>query len=498
MSSGVQIGSLAVGTSVFADFNGSKTEFIIVHQGKPSSLYDESCNGTWLLKKTYVSQSDVSASVFNPTGAGTSRNCFKDSNIYSTLNGTILNLFGDSIKSAIKTAKIPYTLSDYNGTVKGGSEGLSSKVFLLSGYEVGFTTYKVDSKERLPADGAKLSYFESGEGSSACEKRLFCNSYGSATIWWLRSPDATYHNHVICVKDTGACTMLEYTSTRSIRPAVILDSSALVDTSDYSILGLPSKKHKTLIGGTGYEIKGGRTLVGGTGYSISKGRTLVGGTGYDIAFGIPLGSIAEGTVVYVNENGSPAAFYVAKHNYESELNGDGRTLLVRKDCYDLRNWGKVPTENRLSWEDSTILPWLNSDYLELLDSKIKSVIGSTKYHYSYVYYNTSTGKDLVRNRTRSDAVFLLSMKELGVTSYSDGTTALPIASKLKPAYYNGSAVDQWTRTPTKGVYTNAEIVTKVLNAISSTKRVSDTAGARPALSLPAETMVNQGTYLITG
>lgn len=266
----------------------------------------------------------------------------------------------------------------------------------------------------------------------------------------------------------------------------------------YIVKEEPPKNHKTLVGGTAYDISGGRMLVGGTGYSISKGRTLVGGTGYDIAFGIPLGSIAEGTVVYVNENGSPAAFYVAKHNYESGLNGDGRTLLVRKDCYDLRSWGKVPTEDRLSWEDSTILPWLNSDYLELLDSKIKSVIGSTKYHYSYVYYNTSTGKDLVRNKTRSDAVFLLSMKELGVTSYSDGTTTLPIASKLKPAYYNGSAVDQWTRTPTKGDYTCAEIVTKVLNAISSKKRVSDTAGARPALSLPAETMVNQGTYLITG
>lgn len=266
----------------------------------------------------------------------------------------------------------------------------------------------------------------------------------------------------------------------------------------YIVKEAPPKNHKTLIGGTGYEILGGRTLVGGTGYSISKGRTLVGGTGYDIAFGIPLGSIAEGTVVYVNENGSPAAFYVAKHNYESGLNGDGRTLLVRKDCYNLRNWGKVPTEDRLSWEDSTILPWLNSDYLELLDSKIKNVIGSTKYRYSYVYYNTSTGKDLVRNRTRSDAVFLLSMRELGVTSYNDETTTLPIASKLKPAYYNGSAVDQWTRNPTKGDYTCAEIVTKALNAISSKKRVSDTAGARPALSLPAETMVNQGTYLITG
>ena len=39
---------------------------------------------------------------------------------------------------------------------------------------------------------------------------------------------------------------------------------------------------RTLVNGTGYDIKNGRTLVNGTGYSIRKGRTLVNGTGYDI------------------------------------------------------------------------------------------------------------------------------------------------------------------------------------------------------------------------
>lgn len=42
--------------------------------------------------------------------------------------------------------------------------------------------------------------------------------------------------------------------------------------------------HKTLIGGTAYDTKGGRALVGGTVYEIKKGRTLVGGTGYDVGF----------------------------------------------------------------------------------------------------------------------------------------------------------------------------------------------------------------------
>ena len=43
--------------------------------------------------------------------------------------------------------------------------------------------------------------------------------------------------------------------------------------------------HKTIIGGTVYEVKGGKCLVNGTVYSIKKGRTLIGGTGDDIPFG---------------------------------------------------------------------------------------------------------------------------------------------------------------------------------------------------------------------
>lgn len=42
--------------------------------------------------------------------------------------------------------------------------------------------------------------------------------------------------------------------------------------------------HKTLIGGTAYEISGGKTLVGGTAYSIKNGKTLIGGTAYEMGF----------------------------------------------------------------------------------------------------------------------------------------------------------------------------------------------------------------------
>ena len=42
--------------------------------------------------------------------------------------------------------------------------------------------------------------------------------------------------------------------------------------------------HKTMVGGTAYEVSGGKTLVNGAAYNIKDGKTLVGGTAYEIGF----------------------------------------------------------------------------------------------------------------------------------------------------------------------------------------------------------------------
>lgn len=42
--------------------------------------------------------------------------------------------------------------------------------------------------------------------------------------------------------------------------------------------------HKTLVGGTAYEISGGTTLIDGTVFSIKNGKTLLGGTVYEVGF----------------------------------------------------------------------------------------------------------------------------------------------------------------------------------------------------------------------
>lgn len=97
------------------------------------------------------------------------------------------------------------------------------------------------------------------------------------------------------------------------------------------------KKHKTLIDGTGYEIKSGRVLIAGTGYDIKKGRTLIGGTGYDIKLGVPVGELAVGSSVYMNVNGVRTEFIVGHQgnltlSYSDSQFSSG-TWLLMKDVY---------------------------------------------------------------------------------------------------------------------------------------------------------------------
>lgn len=66
--------------------------------------------------------------------------------------------------------------------------------------------------------------------------------------------------------------------------------------------------------------------VGGSAHKVKKGYIGVNGVArLFFTSGKPLSQYAEGAIIKINEGGKPAEFYVAKHNYESSLNGNGRT-----------------------------------------------------------------------------------------------------------------------------------------------------------------------------
>lgn len=194
-----------------------------------------------------------------------------------------------------------------------------------------------------------------------------------------------------------------------------------------------------------------------------------------------LGNKATGSIIKLKENGTLVDFYVACHNYEQSLNGAGRTLVVRKDVYDQRAWH---SSNVNAWASCTMRSWLNSTYKALLDADIQEAMGTTTYRYT-----PGNGNNTVT--TRSDAVFLLSLTELGQShTYANVEgSALPIASTLQIAYQGGSATTQWTRSPTTNNTNNAWRLGSN-GGINYYSYCANTYGSRPAFTLPSSLYVS--------
>ena len=258
----VALSSKAVGSIVKIKVNGTLRDFIVVQQGKPSSIYDESCNGTWLLMKDlYESRQWHSSNV----------NDYANSTIHKWLNNEFLNLIDANIRAQIRQAKIPYRPgSGTSMSVNSGANGLSAKIFLLSNIEVGGQT----DWSYMPHDGARLAYFEYGTGTSANNKRLaYLN--GSAAFWWLRSPGTGNSDYAWYVYSNGSSNSTGRCSdSYGIRPALILPSSLLVsDDGSVSTNTAPTTPSSISVPSS---IQGGSTITVSWGASTDKESNLEG------------------------------------------------------------------------------------------------------------------------------------------------------------------------------------------------------------------------------
>nr|DAU19959.1 MAG TPA: tail protein [Caudoviricetes sp.] len=146
------------------------------------------------------------------------------------LRDTYINYL--NISSIVKSVKIPYAQGLSTSTVYTGASGLTSTAFLLSCYELGWTT---NDNYRIPVDGAKLSYFDSGTGDSANTKRVaYMNGhYEEAPIyravWWTRDPNTSNSTDVFYVASDGSYTYSSATGECYIRPCFIIPSDTEVD-----------------------------------------------------------------------------------------------------------------------------------------------------------------------------------------------------------------------------------------------------------------------------
>lgn len=212
VASGTPIGNVAVGDIIQLRENLVPVDYIVVHQGRPSSSYDTSCDGTWLLRQDIAENRVWDSGNFN---------VLESSDIQSYLNNTWINRYDTDIRNAIKRVKIPYRQNGGSGgTDRNGANGLSCKIFLLSGKEVGWDS---SDNRYFPNDGAKLSYFLDGTGSSANQKRV-ATLNGSATYWWLRSPYTNDTGLVWVVYSGGGYSSRRASNSYGVRPALVLPS----------------------------------------------------------------------------------------------------------------------------------------------------------------------------------------------------------------------------------------------------------------------------------
>lgn len=243
----VTLSSKAIGSTIKLKVNGSAEDFIVVHQGKPSSVYDDSCSGTWLLMKDIYE---------NRQWHSSDTNDYANSTIHSYLNSTFLAMLDSNIQKAIKQVKLPYRKgSGTSTTVTSGSNGLPAKIFLLSATEMSFNFSYMPSGE-----GAELAYFKGCADNSSDSKRVaYLN--GSATLWWLRSPYCGDFRGALGVGSNGDWGGGSCSNSGGIRPALILPSTLLVsDDGTVSTNTAPS---------TPGSISVPSSIMGGTNISIS-------------------------------------------------------------------------------------------------------------------------------------------------------------------------------------------------------------------------------------
>lgn len=209
------LGSVAVGLTVKLNVGGSPREFIVVQQGKPSDLYYDTCDGTWLLMKDIIKKQAFTTKI----GSTATGNDYSESEAASYLNNTFYNLLDPNIKSAIHPARIPYRPGNgTSSTIAAGVNGLGCKIFLLSASELALPIYD------FPIDGSILTYFFNGGTHVA-----YYN--GVSNEWWLRTPSLRNEAIAEAIVNRGG-TSIQHCKVGydivGIRPALILPKSCFV------------------------------------------------------------------------------------------------------------------------------------------------------------------------------------------------------------------------------------------------------------------------------
>ena len=222
---GLQASSLPVGSKIKFAVGGVDYNWLIVNVGNPDAgMYDASCNGVWLLIENIYELRPWNSSILND---------YENSEINAYLNGDFYNLIESGVQSQIVQAKIPYRAGNGNSNVVNtGTNGLTVKVFFLSGNEVGFTQQNVNIQ--LPNIGAKLEYFLEGNGDGTSDNIRISYFNGNANIWWTRTPYTSNSVKVWTIYTNGRSNAADSSYSYGNRPALILPLNFMRETTPNS------------------------------------------------------------------------------------------------------------------------------------------------------------------------------------------------------------------------------------------------------------------------
>lgn len=154
--------------------------------------------------------------------------------------------------------------------------------------------------------------------------------------------------------------------------------------------------------------------------------------------------------VYLMEGSTKVKFYVLAHNYESVLNGKGRTLFCRESpATSGMHIGHGGYSYRVN--DNIEDTWYKNTYANKFSDKVRGLIGTTKYigqnvRMSYTQIGNPS-KAVLDSGTYESSFFPISTAEVGGSDFSDGSAlssaAISRISGIRTRY--GSGI--WTRSP---------------------------------------------------
>lgn len=217
--------------------------------------------------------------------------------------------------------------------------------------------------------------------------------------------------------------------------------------------------------------------------------------------------------VYLMEGSTKVKFYALAHNYESGLNGKGRTLFCRESP---AGSGTHTTSAKKNYrvDSNNEDAWYKNTYVNKFSGEVRKLIGMTKYigQYAYHFSQSNIGGNVgtaLGSETYESSFFPISATEVGVSGFSDGSAlssaAISRISNIRNRY--GSGI--WTRTPymritytdeshfpTSYYYANSLYISSASGSSLSTSEgtYSSSCGYLPCFTLPETLYIDKDGF----